>query len=135
MHWLLPQQLCAVFLSFPEQQSFPQPSEHLSPPVAESSFIFAQASPFLPLQQEAASFAEQHEATSLLSFELYLVCIQACLCSVEADVESEEVLSQQAHFVLVVLSEGEDCAGAVVCAQVVIARVRIRAISLYFMDV
>jgi hypothetical protein len=137
MHWLLPQQLCAVFLSFPEQPSFPQSSEHLSPQVAEASFIFAQASPSLPLQQEAASFAEQHEATSLLSFELDLLCMQACLCSVEveADVESEEVLSQQAHFVLVILSEDEDCAGADVCAQVVVARVRIRAITLYFMDV
>jgi len=77
MHWPLPQQLCAVFLSFPEQQSFPQSSEHLSPQGAEASFIFAQASSSLPLQREAASFAEQHEAISLLSFELDLLCMQA----------------------------------------------------------
>jgi hypothetical protein len=123
-------------LSFPEQQSFSQPAAHFSPQLAEAfSIIFAQAFPSLPLQQEAASFAEQQEATSLPSFELDFACMQACLCSAELDVAAESALSQQAHLVSEDFSGVVDWAGADVCAQEAVASAKMRAISLYFMIV
>jgi hypothetical protein len=134
MHWLSPQQLCAVFLTFwsaqqffSVQQSFaPAAAEHFSPQQPAEASILAQLLPSFPLQ---------HEAISLLSFELDFACMQACSCPVEADVELEAALLQQAHIVLLALSDGAGCAGVDVCAQVVVARMRMKAISLYFMKI
>jgi hypothetical protein len=139
MHWL-PQQLCAVLVAFPAQQSLwseqpfvPAAVEHFSSQHPAEAAVFAQLLPSFPLQQEASSFPEQQEATSVPSFEPDFACMQASMCLWDAAVVPVVALSQHEHFVSEDALSGDDGAGVAVCAQEAIARIRTKAINLNFM--
>lgn len=77
---------------------------------------------------------EQQEAEPLSSLELARACMQCCVCSLEAALVLDAILSQQEHLVSAVgaVFPADGCWEFVVCAHVEIVTARSKAISLHF---
>jgi hypothetical protein len=134
-HWEPPQQFCAVCSAFSEQPPVLWP--HLLPQrSAEFLSPFAHDLPCFSLQADAASFPEQHEAASFVSFLEAWWCIHASPPLWSAGCADPIFAQQSPHGISVAAGFPESvlCIGVVVvCAHEVRVRARMKASILYFM--